>query len=87
MNVGMNPEGIPVYAVVCPLASEASQARMLLFSDDQFINDIDPEFANKLRGLRADNTLGISSLFSSKLMFLISALAAFALFLGYYFES
>tara|TARA_B100000446_G_scaffold180218_1_gene196090 strand:+ start:57 stop:407 length:351 start_codon:yes stop_codon:yes gene_type:complete len=81
--VGKSPDGNDIYSTVCPSASEASQARNLLYSDNQFINDIAPEFSNQLRITRNEKTMGIAELLTSKTMFKISVVAFIIVLLGY----
>lgn len=81
-NIGVNPEQKTIYAVVIALASDATRARGLLYRDARFINDLNPELANFVQGVRNENLLNLGEVLQSKLMVKLSVIAFIALIIG-----
>ncbi|BFM14747.1 hypothetical protein R50073_09300 [Maricurvus nonylphenolicus] len=84
LTSGYDPQGREVFAVVHPLGS-SQYIRHLVHTDTDFINDLFPPYAQRLREIRNTNTLRIAKALTSPLMIKISAIALVVLVLGFYF--
>jgi len=83
-NVGVNSSNKPTYAVIAPLSTDAVWARKLLYSDSKFLNDMNPELANYIIGIRGENLIELGGLLQSKIMYRLSMAALLAILIGYF---
>ncbi len=67
--IGLDAVGRNVYGIACPLASEAEQARHLLYSNRKFIGDLRPDAGLEIREKRTrKNALFIRLLTSDRMI-------------------
>lgn len=84
-NTGVSPEGEAMFSIVCLNASELGQARHLIYSSQQLLQDIHPEAARELVEIRRRNRQLFLRLVTSRPAFVVAALAMTAAVLGYLF--
>ncbi len=65
-NIGVAPDGKPLYAITSHKASELDLARHLIYSSHAFIEDIHPEAAAELAEIRRHNRQLFLGLFTSR---------------------
>lgn len=82
-TLGPDAEGTMVYGIACPLASEAEQARHLLYSDQAFIGDLRPDAAFAIREKRARKNALFVRLLTSNWMLKTSGLMLLIALGGY----
>ncbi len=85
-NVGVDCDGNAIFSIACLNVSEMQQARRLIYSSRHFLEDIHPEAASVLRGIRRQNRQLFLRLLTSKSAIAISTVAAAAAILGYLFD-
>ncbi len=83
---GVDPTGKDIHSISCLNASELKQARHLIYSCRNFINDIHPEAAILIREMRHQNNSIFWGAFTSKPALVISSIALSAALLGYFFD-
>jgi hypothetical protein len=85
-TVGVAPDGTAVHCVACLQPSEVDQARHLIYSSRDFIQNMPPEAAEHLREVRRENTRVFLSVFSSKWVLMVSGFLLVVAALGYWFD-
>ncbi|KJH82142.1 hypothetical protein [Stutzerimonas stutzeri] len=81
--IGPNAEGRNVYGIACPLASEAEQARYLLYSNRAFIGDLHPDAASEISEKRARKNAAFVRLMTSNRILKASGLMLLIVLGGY----
>lgn len=84
-NVGVFPDGSPVFAIACFLTAEMDQARHLLYTSHEFLGDIHPEAAFVLQKIRQENNRRLLGWFASKPVKIVAAAGLIVGVLGYLF--
>lgn len=86
-NVGVAPDGSPLFSIACPNVSEMKQGRYLIYSSPYFIRDIHPEAAHELLKIRWEarrkGRQMLLRLLTSRPALVFSALALSAAAAGY----
>ena len=85
-NVGVAPDGEPMFSITCPNASELDLARYLIYSSPHILRDMHPETAAQIKEIRRQNRQLFLNLLTSRTAFMLSFLALSAAALGYLFD-
>ena len=83
---GVDSAGKDIHSISCLNASELKQARHLIYSCRNFINDIHPEAATLIREIRHQNNSMFFGALTTKPALVVSLLALTTALLGYIFD-
>jgi hypothetical protein len=86
ISLGVDPQGLPIFTIICLRISQLTLARHLIYSSRSFIVDLEAEAASKLLAIRRQHRQALLGRLTSRPALWFSAVALTIAALGYWFD-